>query len=163
MGALDLITYVLQCPLPLHIFRFSFTLPCVCIIKFMFVRLANKYYYYYCSLTLYLSCQPSLLPCLTYYPSPSPKPNLLLILYPTLRYLSAMDTWSFFPSRYNLADSLTPPRYHCFSHRLFLPNVYLSTPVGDAVSNLVSSNIKSLQCFLRILLSLAPLAVFSLV
>ena len=47
MGALDLITYVLRCPLPSHIFRFSFTLPCVCIIKFMFVRLANKYYYYY--------------------------------------------------------------------------------------------------------------------
>ena len=47
VGALDLITYVLRCPLPSNIFRFSFTLPCVCIIKFMFVRLANKYYYYY--------------------------------------------------------------------------------------------------------------------
>ena len=34
---------------------------------------------------------------------------------------------------------MTPPPYH-----LFPPNVYPSTPIGDAVFNLVSSNIKSL-------------------
>ena len=40
---------------------------------------------------------------------------------------------------------------------------YRFTPFGDAVSNLVSSNIKSFQCLLRSLLSLAPFAVLSLV
>ena len=55
-----------------------------------------------------------------------------------------MDTWLFFP-----------PRYHCLSHHLFPFNVYPLTPVGDAVSNLVSFNIKSLQCLLRSLLSLS--------
>ena len=55
-----------------------------------------------------------------------------------------------------LEPLLTPPRYCCLSHHLFSPNNYPFTPVGDTVSNLVSFSIKSLQCLLRSLLSLAP-------
>ena len=51
--------------------------------------------------------------------------------------------------------------YQYPSHPLSPPNGYPSTPVGDAVSNLVSSNTKSLQYLPRSLLSLAPLAVLS--
>ena len=54
-----------------------------------------------------------------------------------------------------------PPVYQCPSHPLFPPNDYPSTPVGNAVSNLVSFNTKSLQYLPRSLLSLAPLAVLS--
>ena len=46
---------------------------------------------------------------------------------------------------------------------LFPPNAYLFTQVGDAISNLVFFNTKSLQYLLRSLPSLALLAVFSLV
>ena len=58
---------------------------------------------------------------------------------------------------------MTPPPYHSPSHLLFPPNTYPSTTVGDAVSNLVSFNIKSLQYLLRSLPSLASLAALSLV
>ena len=68
----------------------------------------------------------------------------------------------------NLADSLAkagasldPPVYQYPSHPLSPPNDYPSTPVGDAVSNLVSFSTKSLQYLQRSLLSLAPLAVLS--
>ena len=54
-----------------------------------------------------------------------------------------------------------PPVYQCPSHPLSSPNDCPSTPVGDAVSNLVSFNTKSLQYLPRSLLSLAPLAVLS--
>ena len=54
-----------------------------------------------------------------------------------------------------------PPVYQYPSHPLSPPNDYPSTPVGDAVSNLVSFNTKSLQYLPRSLLSLAPLAVLS--
>ena len=71
-------------------------------------------------------------------------------------------------SRNDLPDSLAksvplliPSVYQCPSHPLFPPNDYPSTPVGDAVSNLVSFNIKSLQNLPRSLLFLAPLAVLS--
>ena len=56
---------------------------------------------------------------------------------------------------------MAPPPYH--PHLLFPPNVYCSTPVGDAVSNLISSNTKSLQYLVRSLPSLTPLAVLSLI
>ena len=61
-----------------------------------------------------------------------------------------------------LESLLIFPRYHCLFHLLFLPNDYPFIPVWDAVSNLVFFNIKFLQCFLRCLLSLAPLAVLYL-
>ena len=51
--------------------------------------------------------------------------------------------------------------YPCPSHPLFPLKDNPSTPVGDAVSNLVSFNTKSLQYLPRSLLSLAPLAVLS--
>ena len=57
--------------------------------------------------------------------------------------------------------SLNPSSISVSSHPLFPPNDYPSTPVGDAVSNLVSFNTKSLQYLSRSLLSLAPLAVLS--
>ena len=56
---------------------------------------------------------------------------------------------------------MIPPTYQCPSHPLFPPNNYLSTPVGDAVSNLVSFNTKSFHYLPRSSLSLAPLAVLS--
>ena len=56
---------------------------------------------------------------------------------------------------------LIPPVYQCPSHPLFPPNNYPSTPVGDAVSNRVSFNTKSLPYLPRSSLSLAPLAVLS--
>ena len=67
----------------------------------------------------------------------------------------------------DLADTLVKvgpslvPSTKPLSLSAFPPNVYISTPVGDAVSNLVSSNIKSLQCLLRSLLSLGLLVVLS--
>ena len=69
----------------------------------------------------------------------------------------------------DLADSLAKvetsllisPKYQYPFHPLFPHKDYLSTPVGDAVSNLASFNIKSLQYLPRSLLSLAPLAVLS--
>ena len=54
---------------------------------------------------------------------------------------------------------MTFPSHHSFSHLIFPPNVYPSTLVGDWISDLVSSNIKSLQYLLR---SLRSLGVFSL-
>ena len=54
---------------------------------------------------------------------------------------------------------LIPPKYQCPLHPLFPLNDYPSTPVGDAVSNMVSFNTNSLQYLPRSLLSLAPLAV----
>ena len=53
---------------------------------------------------------------------------------------------------------MIPPKYQCPSHSLFPPNDYPSTPVGNAVSNLVSFNIKFPQYLPRSLLSLAPLS-----
>ena len=73
----------------------------------------------------------------------------------------------YFLPGHDLADSLAKvgasPRSQCPSHPLFPHTDCPSTSVGDAVSNLVSFIIKSLQCLLRSLLSLAPLAVLSLV
>ena len=56
---------------------------------------------------------------------------------------------------------MIPPKYQCHSHPLFPHKDHPSTSVKDAVSNLVSSNTKSLQYLPRSLLSLAPLAVLS--
>ena len=56
---------------------------------------------------------------------------------------------------------MIPLTYPCASHPLFPLKDNPSTPVGDAVSNLVSFNTKSLQYLPRSLLSLAPLAVLS--
>ena len=76
---------------------------------------------------------------------------------------------SFLPCN-DLADSLAkveasldPSKISVSLTPLFPHTNYPSTPVGNAVSNLVSFMIKSLQCLLRSLLSLAPLAVLSLV
>ena len=57
--------------------------------------------------------------------------------------------------------SLDPSKIQCPSHPLFPHKDYPSTPVGDAVSNLVSFNIKSLQYLLRSLISLVLFAVLS--
>ena len=54
---------------------------------------------------------------------------------------------------------LIPPKYQCPLYPLFPLNDCPSTPVGDAVSNMVSFNTNSLQYLPRSLLSLAPLAV----
>ena len=58
---------------------------------------------------------------------------------------------------------MTPPRYQCLSHCLFSHIDYPVRPLGDVVSNLVSSNIKSLQCLPRSLLSFSLLAMLLLV
>ena len=57
-----------------------------------------------------------------------------------------------------LEPLLTPPQYQCPSHPLLPHKNHPSTPVGDAVSNLDSFNIKSLQYLLRSLLSSARCA-----
>ena len=80
-----------------------------------------------------------------------------------------MDTWSLFPPGNDLADSLAKvgasldPSTISVSLSPLISSHRLSIPVGDAVSNPESFNIKSLQYLLRSLLSLAPLAVLSLV
>ena len=56
---------------------------------------------------------------------------------------------------------MIPPTYPCPSHPLFPLKDNPSTPVGDAVSNLVSFDTKSLQYLPRSSLSLAPLVVLS--
>ena len=58
-----------------------------------------------------------------------------------------------------LMPLMTPQSYHCPSYLLFFPNVYPSASVGDAVSNMIFFNIRSLQYILRSLPSLASLAV----
>ena len=59
-----------------------------------------------------------------------------------------------------LVPLMTPPSYYSLSRLLFSLNAYSSTPVGDAISNLVSSNTKSVQ---YLLWSLSFLALHSLV
>ena len=68
----------------------------------------------------------------------------------------------------DLADSLAkvgasrdPSKISVYFSPLISSQDYPSTPVGDAVSNLVSFNTKSLQYLPRSFLSLAPLAVLS--
>ena len=78
-----------------------------------------------------------------------------------------MNTWSLFPPGNDLVDSLDKveasldPSKISMSFSTLVSQYRLS--VGDVVFNLVSSNIKSLQCLPRSLFSPAPLAVLSLV
>ena len=79
-----------------------------------------------------------------------------------------MDTWSLFFFSNNLVDSLDKVGAILDSSTIPLSLSPLissqrlsSTPNENTVSSLVFSNIKSLYCLLRSLLSLFPLAVFS--
>ena len=113
--------------------------------------------------TLYLSYQLSMppLPYLTPKSLSNTQSLLNSLSQSKVVHLQWIPDYSSLPGN-DLADSLAKAGASLDpSHPLFPSNDYPSTPVGDAVSNLVSFNTKSLQYLPRSLLSLAPLAVLS--